>query len=313
MGHNQVRNKPRVTIVDPELFGVSFSLKQCREFKLDQKDALTFLIQKMGFRRFRLMSYWDEHEKTRGNHDFSLLDEQIQLIEKSGGVITLCLGARQPRWPENHWPDWAWKLDRVERSVELLKYVAVVVNRYKDLPTVISWQLENEALLKSFGERSEVIRKRLRSEYLQIKTIDKTRPVIMTTSTSWGIPLRKPIPDTIGFSYYVTLFNEKLNRYTSAFHFAWLQRFKAFVLKMGFSRTSFIHELQAEPWGPKAIWEMPISEQNKSMSVEQLEKNITLAKKTKLYPIDLWGGEWWYWRFKRGDRQISDTVSRLLS
>ncbi len=41
---------------------------------------------------------------------------------------------------------------------------------------------------------------------------------------------------------------------------------------------------------------MTCSEQDHSMSVEQIERNLQLAQQTGLWPIDLWGGEWWYWR-----------------
>lgn len=293
-------------------FGVSFSIKQCRNFNIDPVETLDWLIKDMGFKRFRLMSYWNEHEKLQGTYNFNELDKQIKQIEEAGGEITLCLGARQPRWPENHWPNWAWNLPKQQRTDALLKYVEVVVKRYKNKKVIISWQLENEALLKAFGERSEVDRKRLRAEYELVKQLDPSRPVIMSTSTSWGIPLRRPIPDIIGFSYYLVLFNSKVSTYTRAFHFAWLQRLKAFVISLIFVRGSFIHELQAEPWGPKAIWEMPTSEQDKSMSRVQLQKNIALARKTMLSPIDLWGGEWWYWRFKNGDKTIARTVSEAI-
>ncbi len=78
-------------------FGVSFSLKQSRGFGTDPKDTLSFLIKEMGLKRFRLMSYWDEHEKAPGNYDFKELDWQFKMIESAGGAITLCIGARQPR------------------------------------------------------------------------------------------------------------------------------------------------------------------------------------------------------------------------
>jgi hypothetical protein len=38
------------------------------------------------------------------------------------------------------------------------------------------------------------------------------------------------------------------------------------------------------------------AEQDKSMSLETFKQNITAGKKTGLYPIDLWGLEWWYWQ-----------------
>ena len=91
-------------------FGASFSIKQCRGFVIDPKETLKFLISEMGIKRFRLMSYWDEIEVYKGKHDFSELDWQIEMIRKAGGSVSLCLGLRQPRWPESHYPEWAKEL-----------------------------------------------------------------------------------------------------------------------------------------------------------------------------------------------------------
>lgn len=286
----------RTRPIDPRQFGVSFSVKQCRNFGLDSQKTLTWLIKHAGFQRFRLMSYWNEHEKRPGVYDFSELDRQLALVAKHGCVVTLCLGARQPRWPENHWPEWAWELPKAKRTAALMAYIEAVIRRYRDNDTVISYQLENEALLKKFGERPEVDRRRLRAEFKLVKKLDPKRPVIMTTSTSWGIPLRRPIPDLVGFSYYRILYGQ--GKYHHAFHFPFLDRLRAGFIKLLDRRRSFIHELQLEPWGPAAIWEMTIPEQDKSMSVEHIRTNIRLARRAKLPPIDLWGGEWWYWRYK---------------
>jgi hypothetical protein len=280
-------------------YGVSFSAKQCRNFGIDSRATLGWLISEAGFRRVRLMSYWNEHEKQPGQLDFSELDWQMQMVEAAGGEVTLCLGARQPRWPENHWPDWAWQASQPERSLALLNFVAAVVKRYRGRSCVISYQLENEALLKTFGERPEVDRQRLTEEYALVKALDPDRPIIMTTSTSWGIPFRQPIPDIVGFSYYQVLYRQ--GRYTTAFHRPWLDRCRAGLIELIHRRPSFIHELQLEPWGPTAIWKMSVVEQDKSMSARQITRNLELARKTGLGPIDLWGGEWWYWRLKKHD------------
>lgn len=292
-------------------YGVSVSIKQCRNFGLKYDTVLRALIKNLGVRRFRLMSYWDEHEKSPGQYDFVILDKQIDIIEKAGGEVTLCLGARQPRWPENHWPDWAWNLPKPQRDAALLKFIEQVVERYKDRPVIISYQLENEALLGTFGKRSEVDRNRLMMEYFWVKTLDKTRPIIMTTSTSWGIPVKQPIPDIVGFSYYQMLYQG--GKYRRSFHRPWLDRWRARLITLLHRKPSFIHELQAEPWGPKNIWEMDLDEQFKSMSLKQLQKNIAQAKKTGLYPIDLWGAEWWYWlKTKHRAPDHWDTVKKLL-
>ncbi len=300
------------TVIDPNRFGVSFSLKQCRDFGVDPQKCMDWLIHDAGFRRFRLMSYWNEHEKEQGTYDFSSLDWQLETARKNKCVVTLCLGARQPRWPENHWPDWAWALPEERRTTALLQYIEAVVKRYRKYAVVVSYQLENEALLKEFGERSEVNRKRLRQEFDLVKKLDPKRPVIMSTSTSWGIPMRKPIPDLVGFSYYRILYGG--GKYKHALHFPRLDRLRALSNKLLHRRSSFVHELQLEPWGPTAIWKMMIPEQDKSMSVRHITKNIGLAKKTKLYPIDLWGGEWWYWRLKHvQDPLIWLAVQRALT
>jgi len=285
------------TQIDPQKFGVSFSLKQCRSFGIDQREAFRWLIAEGGFRRFRLMSYWNEHEKKQGVYDFTELDWQIEHAAKEGCLVTLCLGARQPRWPENHWPDWAWQLPKAERTRALLEYIRIVVERYRGYDCIVSYQLENEALLRSFGTRPEIDRPRLRQEYALVKKLDPQRPVIMSTSTFWGIPVRRPHPDIVGFSYYHTVHTK--HGYRSAHHQIWIHRWRAKLIRLLLRRPSFIHELQLEPWAPQAIWKTPIPEQDKSMSVAYIHRNIARARKTGLYPIDLWGGEWWYWRFKQ--------------
>lgn len=313
MEHRKTRAKQ--TLINPEKWGVSFSVKQCRNFGIDQKVALRFLLQNMGFRRFRLMSYWDEIEKRPGKLDFTYLDQQIDLIEKAGGVVTLCLGARQPRWPENHWPNWAWSADKSTRSQALLAFIKAAIDRYKNRSCVISWQLENEALLKSFGQRSEIDRSRLNQEFDLVRSLDTTIPVVMSTSTSWGIPLRKPIPDIVGFSYYHEFWDNESKSYKKASgHYTSLHKFRALLIKLLWQRPSVIHELQCEPWGPANIWEMPILEQDASMSAKKIVSSITKAKRTSLYPIDLWGGEWWYWRYKKfGDDTVYKAVLNQLT
>lgn len=300
-------------MIDPARYGVSFSAKQCRNFKLEPAAALAWLVKEAGFRRFRLMSYWDEHEKEQGKYDFTALDTQIQQIEKAGGIITLCLGARQPRWPENHWPGWAWEASKTVRTAALLKYIAVVVERYKDKDCIVSYQLENEALLADFGRRPEVDRQRLRREFALVRRLDPARPIIMSTSTSWGIPLRRPIPDIVGFSYYQVVYSSKEQKYTTAFHTPLLHRVRAGLIRLTTRKPVFIHELQLEPWGPKGIWDMPPTQQDESMGPQQIKRNLELARAVKRYPIDMWGGEWWYWRtVKQKDPSTWKAVSRNL-
>ena len=294
----------------PEI-GTSLSVKQCRNFGITDQEVLKAALTDLGLKRYRLMSYWNECEKEQGIYDFAVLDAQVKIITKHKGTITLCLGARQPRWPESHWPKWALELPKEQRNQALVDFITATVNRYKSKSVVISWQLENEALLKAFGENGDFDRKRLHTEYKLVKQLDPARPVIMSTSTSWGIPFRRPIPDIIGFSYYRITHNK--DAYRKSIYLPWIFKLRALLIRILWWRPSFIHELQAEPWGSKDIWDMPPKEQAKSMSIETLQANLTAGKETKLYPLDLWGLEWWYWlKYKKNDSQAWDVIKRAV-
>jgi hypothetical protein len=306
MEHSQNDFQP---VIDPRHYGVSFSLKQCRNFGLDPSATLQWLLTQ-GWRRFRLMSYWDEHEPEQGKHDFAWLDWQIEAINAAGGTVTLCLGVKQPRWPEYHWPKWTEKLDKVDRDSALLHYVGTVVARYRDKAAIDSWQLENEALLQGFGEHIDIDRTRLRAEYQVVKNLDDKRPIIMSTSNNWGIPIRSPRPNVVGFSWYFRLYSH--GDYRGTLHSTWLHKLRKTFVNNLLGKPVFIHELQLEPWGPTAIWKMPTDEQAKSMDNLQIAHNLTTAQKLEAYPIDIWGAEWWYWRWLQGDGTVWKTVKDNL-
>lgn len=292
-------------------WGASLSIKQCRNFELDPIIVLREAYDELGLRRFRLMSYWDEHEKQAGQYDFSGLDKLVDLCEKLGVTVTMCLGVRQPRWPESHWPEWTQKLTPQARNKALREYIRATVKRYKKYTCIVSWQLENEALLRSFGQAGDFDRKRLRSEFALVKALDH-RPVIMSTSTSWGVPFRRPTPDIVGFSYYNIVFDK--GAYRRSVYQPWIFRLRASIIRLFKRRSSFIHELQAEPWGPKNIWEMTDRQQFESMSPTIMKKSLALARNTRLTPIDLWGLEWWYWRkTKRDDSRHWNSIKAMLS
>lgn len=279
-------------VASTQLFGVSFSLKCKDELQGTGKECLKAALQDMGVRRLRLMSYWDDYESVQGTYNFSELDWQIDLAETYGAEVTLCLGLRQPRWPESHWPEWAKNLSENDLQAALLTYIEAVVQRYKHRTCIVSWQLENEARLKGFGVNGNFNRKRLKAEFALVKSLD-TRPIIMSTSDTFGIPIFAPVPDIYGFSLYRFVYRN--GKYKKQFSPVWVHQLRAFIIRIVHRRPCYIHELQCEPWGPGSNASMPIEEQFKSVNCERFISNIEHAKKTNLYPIDLWGLEWWWW------------------
>lgn len=295
-------------VKDP-VYGVSFSLKQAKMLGIDWRDAYRALLDDMKLRHFRLMSYWDIHEKDQGKYDFSLLDEQIREAKKRGADVTLAIGSRQPRWPECHEPNWGDSLTVDEWRAALYKYIEAVVKRYENEPTVISWQLENEFRNQTFIKCRDGSYERLNQEHALVKKLSK-KPIWMSLSDQLGYPLRVPAADRWGFSVYRTVWSTGLiNGYVTFPTPLWYHNLRRNIIEKQSGKTIFIHELQLEPWGPTDIPDMSTAEQDKSMSVEQIKKNLYFAREIGARDIYTWGGEWWYWRKTvQHDPSIWDTV-----
>lgn len=289
--------------------GVSFSIKNCAEYGVGWEDALAYTLS-LGFKRLRLMSYWDLHEKERGQIDFADLKKQIQIIKSHGGRVTLCLGMRQPRWPETHLSAWAKEIDPKEAAQAYLNYQAAVIKEFKDEECIESWQLENEFWLRSFGKSFDFSRTRLKAEFNQLRQADPSRPIIMSIASTMSIPLRGPKPDIYATSMYRNLYDK--GRYRKTYFSPWFYRTRRIAIRFLRWRDLIIHELQTEPWGPQANWEMSDQEQFKSMNADEIKGALDYARKTGIKYMDLWGAEWWYWRkIKRDDDSLEPVLKSL--
>ncbi len=309
---NHLRKAKSAEIVESTDIGVSFSLLSCTEYDIAWRDALKSTLD-LGFKRFRLMSYWNLHEKNQGSYDFAELDEQLKIIESRGGRVSLSIGIRQPRYPETHMPKWTENLSAREVTSLYMKYHTAVIERYKDSPCIESWQLENEFWLRSFGENFDYSRTRLKQEFAVIRNLDPSRPIIMTLASVVSLPLGRPTPDIYGTSMYRVIYNSESQKYTTTWAKPWVYKIKKFFIKLIKNRNLIVHELQAEPWGPKANWEMSTHEQFKSINSSEVEKSIAYAKASGITYIDMWGAEWWYWRkMTYTDTGLQETVSKLI-
>lgn len=287
----------------PQILGVSFIPAYAQSLGVDPEDTMENLLG-IGVRHFRLVSYWNQAEYNRGTYDFSQLDWQFEKAEANNAKVTLSLGLRQPRWPECHMPDWARQEPVANWQPALEKYIAAVVERYKDSPALDSYQIENEYFLKGFGICEEIPgsmeRQRLVDEYNLVKELDPDHKVIINRSNNaLGWPVGEPQPDEFGISIYKRVWDAGVTKRYLEYPFpAWYYGFVAGWQKIMTGKDMIVHELQAEAWAPngQSLPQITLEEQNKSLNAERLEDRIEYGKATGMPEIYLWGAEYWYYR-----------------
>jgi GH35 family endo-1,4-beta-xylanase len=231
------------------------------------------------------------------------------------GDITLAIGLRQPRWPECHIPD-IYKDESIEQLYpKLEKFITAVVQRYKNHPSLESYQLENEFFLKAFGKCPDFSRERLNKEFNLVKKIDSNTPIIISLSNNyWGLPIGEPRPDIHGVSIYKRVYDYTVTKSYFEYPFpSWYYTGRAGLTQLFTGKKSMIHELQAEPWAPTSVDKASIEEQDKSMDAKRLKERLAYAKAIGFKKIDLWGGEWWYWRKVRfNDPSLWNTIKNEI-
>lgn len=290
----------------PLEFGATFIPAYAQYYGLEPQKTLDAIINDLGIKNLRLVSYWNEGEPHPGTYDFSSLDWQFDMAEKYGAKVSLSIGLRQPRWPECHMPAWAAQLPKDRWAPQLKIYMAKVINRYRDRPSLVSYQLENEYFLKVFGVCPDHSRERLIDEYNFVKALDPSKPLIITRSDnalpSW--PVGDPKGDLTGASVYKRVWDKTVTkRYFEYPLPAWYYAFLAGGAELTTGMDTYIHELQAEAWLPEGydMRTAPLEEVYKSMNPEMLEERIQYGVDTGMRRIDLWGVEWWYYmKEKRG-------------
>ena len=290
----------------PLVIGASFIPAYAESLGLDPEDTLDAMLDDLGIRHLRLVSYWNQLEPAQNQYDFSMLDWQFEKAEAAGAKITLSLGLRQPRWPECHTPAWALALPSGNEAgtwqSELLDYIEEVVNRYKSSPALDSYQLENEYFLRGFGICTDFSRERLVNEYNLVKRLDPYHKLIIARSNNaLGMPIGEPTPDEFGISIYKRVWDANLTKRYLEYPFpAWFYGFVAGGQKLLTGKDMIIHELQAEAWPPGGnIPTSTLEEQNESFNADRFRKRVEFGKATGMREIYLWGAEYWYYRLQK--------------
>ncbi len=280
-------------------FGVNFSQKHASLLGLNWQENYLALLDDLGTKKLKVAAHWDLIEPEEENFNFEDLDWQIKEAEKRKAKILLAIGMKTPRWPECHFPKWVENLKKEEQQEKILKMLEKVVLRYKDSDTIEYWQVENEPFFP-FGVCPWVDKEFLQKEINMVKSLDsQKRPIIITDTGefSFWITAAK-MGDKAGTTLYRKVWFRQIGFYLSyPFPPTYYWR-KAQIIKKLFNKEVMVVELQAEPWGPKLLYDSPLEEQRKTMNLEQFKRNIEFAKKTGLKEFYLWGGEWWYWMKK---------------
>ncbi len=302
----------------PLVLGTSFIPAYAESFGLDPQDTMQAMIDDLGVRHFRLVSYWDQLEPSAGQYNFSLLDWQFAKAEKAGAKITLSIGLRQPRWPECHMPAWAQNEPQSIWQPQLEAFMTQVVNRYKSSPALDSYQVENEYFLKGFGICTNFDRSRLVAEYNLVKRNDPAHKAIVARSNNaLGWPAGEPTPDEYGISIYRRVWDAGVtHRYLTYPYPAWFYAFTAGWEQIMTGRNLMIHELQAETWPPnyQSIQNTSLAEQNKSFNAGMFADRVQYGKNTGMREIYLWGSEYWYYRLvKLHDPSLWDAARQSFS
>ncbi|MEK7664786.1 MAG: DUF4038 domain-containing protein, partial [Patescibacteria group bacterium] len=163
------------------IFGVNFSQKGAESLKLDWKETYLAILDDLKTKQIKLITHWDLIEKQNNNYYFDDTDWQVKEAEKREVKMIFVLGIKTGRWPECHDPEWAKNFSKKEEQQELLNYIEKIILRYKDSPSIIAWQVENEPLFE-FGECPWQDKDFWKKEIKLVKSLDPARPIIASDS-----------------------------------------------------------------------------------------------------------------------------------
>ena len=334
------------------MLGISFRPLQAESLGLEPRAALASLLT-YPFDLVRLAAYWDRLEPRPGSFEPGMLDWQVDAAERAGKKIIICAGAVKafgyPEFfvPAHHLPAplREGSLVTPEAHPELADaaagFITRVVQRYRDRPGVIGWQVEHEAvdplgmehswrLSASFAER----------EVCAARAADPARPVVMNGFLATSLPVRlhqwwqtrdqgeslsvaQRLADVIGIDYYprhalMPLRSRTL--YLDGSRNPWQLRQRARLQAQAASsgQRLMIAEGQAEPWETVTTPPSPAGRAMYSCLPEHVIGNYNACVRSSrevpggLWAYLFWGAEYWLLRERDGDPSYLRAAVRVL-
>jgi hypothetical protein len=318
--------------------GASFSPMRARGRGLDWQAAFRRLLD-LGLSPLRLSTYWNGVD----GEGYGELDWQVDEAERAGREVVVTVGMKAQGWPEFAIPDRL--VPAVRRGANVVavaselrqaavELVQATVERYRDRPCVIAWQIENEPVNRS-GPRGWWIGADLvREEIAAARNADPNRPVVLNAFAAFnarvdvaasrygllrllGSDLYRPEfevagllqpGDVLGLDVYRRIGYRLagLRLFTTSRHWhANAARWHARAVGEGL--RAWIIEAQSEPWEP----DPPPGQPHRSCTPEDMVETVEALRAAGYDTILLWGVEHWLARDAAGDDSWLRAVAGL--
>ena len=187
--------------------------------------------------------------------------------------------------------------------------------RYKDSPSIVYWQVENEPFLEVFANEhcGDLDRDFLKEEIALVHKLDPSRPVLVTDSGNlgtWSGAYRAG--DLFGTSVYVYFWNPELGQFRTILP-PWFYRVKDNLMGLFFGdKETMLIELSLEPWLIDSVTKVPLEMQFERMDLQKMEEILLYAEDTGFDKQYLWGAEWWYWLLQHGHPEFWEKGKELF-
>src|SRR2546422_2167904 len=282
----------------------------------------------MGLAVIRLSASWREIAHV----GYGNLDWLLTYAADARQRVVLTVGMKALGWPEFHLPE-GLVPGAPSGQRRALQYVAATVRRYRDNPALAAWQIENEPFNRSGPQARWIPRRVVRREARFVRSIDPTRPLVVTTfahfdegldrassrhQSTWKRRLGLTIPperealtvlrlgDILGLDVYRSIgFIDEGGRerigHAAADQLAAVARWQRVAREQ--NKRLWVTEAQAEPWEARPH-EVP--------QTVQPEDVVTLVNGLAGVGVEtvlLWGSEYWLWRQDHGDPRWVEAVA----
>jgi hypothetical protein len=333
------------------LLGLSFRPLQADALGLDAQATLSALLDHP-FRLIRLGAYWDRIEPAPGVFSPDALDWQIDAAERAGKQVILNVGALKSfGYPEYFAP--AHTLSHPLREGALVTptaqpsllaaataFVARIVERYRSRPSIVAWQVEQDAVDPLGLEHSwRLSAAFVQQEVAAVRAADPTRPVMLNgflpTSSlvrlqQWfrtrdqgdSLAVAQRLADIVGVDYYPrhALFRVGARTVYLEGNVRRQRRWgRLLAWAAAHGRRVMISEGQAEPWETVTTPPSPQGQEMYSCPPEQVITNYNDCAgwaggpdASSLYAYLFWGAEYWVRRARDGDASYLQAFARIL-